>query len=122
MMSTLCGLPFWAGSQTLVAIQIQTKASYLQVYKQCTWKASINGSDGFCSAWLDTTNEWTPYQFEDYGENNFCLSFFQSCLCLLDERSYAFRNIDAYEKYLALLGVESKAYHADKGLFADEGF
>jgi hypothetical protein len=28
----------------------------------------------------------------------------------------------AYEKYLALLGVESKAYHADNGRFADKGF
>jgi hypothetical protein len=28
----------------------------------------------------------------------------------------------AYEKYLALLGVESKAYHADNICFADKGF
>jgi hypothetical protein len=28
----------------------------------------------------------------------------------------------AYEKYLALLGVESKAYHEDNGRFADKGF
>jgi hypothetical protein len=28
----------------------------------------------------------------------------------------------AYEKYLASLGVESKAYHADNGCFADKGF
>jgi hypothetical protein len=28
----------------------------------------------------------------------------------------------AYERFLALLGVESKAYHADNGQFADEGF
>jgi hypothetical protein len=28
----------------------------------------------------------------------------------------------AYEKYLASLGVESKAYHADNVHFADKGF
>jgi hypothetical protein len=28
----------------------------------------------------------------------------------------------AYEKYLASLGVESKAYHADNRCFADKGF
>jgi hypothetical protein len=27
-----------------------------------------------------------------------------------------------YEHFLALLGVESKAYHADNGCFADKGF
>ena len=28
----------------------------------------------------------------------------------------------AYERFLALLGIESKAYHADYGCFADKGF
>jgi hypothetical protein len=28
----------------------------------------------------------------------------------------------AYEKFLALLGINSKAYHADNGRFADKGF
>jgi hypothetical protein len=28
----------------------------------------------------------------------------------------------AYEHFLALLGVESKAYHADNGRFTDKGF
>jgi hypothetical protein len=28
----------------------------------------------------------------------------------------------AYEKFLALLGIDSKAYHADNGRFADKGF
>jgi hypothetical protein len=28
----------------------------------------------------------------------------------------------AYEKFLASLGIDSKAYHADNGWFADKGF
>jgi hypothetical protein len=28
----------------------------------------------------------------------------------------------AYERFLASLGIESKAYHADNGQFADKGF
>ncbi len=28
----------------------------------------------------------------------------------------------AYEKFLASLGIDSKAYHADNGRFADKGF
>jgi hypothetical protein len=28
----------------------------------------------------------------------------------------------AYEKFLASLGINSKAYHADNGRFADKGF
>ena len=46
-------------------------------------------------------------------------------LCLLDEKLSLAETLlakHAYKTFLALLGVESKAYHADNGHFADKGF
>ncbi len=55
--------------------------------------------------------------FVDHYSYHFC-AYLMNDLTL----SETFVAKHAYERFLALLGVDSKAYHADNGQFSDKGY
>ncbi len=121
----MCGVPFWSGSQMSVAIQIETERPICKPTdnapgKRASMDQMVSAQPGLIpqmSGRLTNLRIMGATVFVDHYSDHVYVYLMKD---LMFSESLMAKH--AYERFLGLLGVDSKAYHADNGWFADKGF